>query len=283
MGFTIVVLVKQVPDTKNITGEAMRPDGTVNRDVLPAIFNPEDLNGLEEALRIKERFGGTITALSMGPPKAVEVLKECLYRGADRAVLVSDRGFSGSDTLATSYALSCAIKRIEDIDLIVCGRQAIDGDTAQVGPQVAEKLGINQLTNVSAILEVSGERVVVKRSIENGYQQLAAKPPLLLSVTAEANEPRSPSAKRVMGYKKIRTRKEEIGSDTWPDGPVDHIKLWDMGSIQADQDLCGFSGSATWVKKIENVVLTARETKQIENSEQGISGLIRELIDEHII
>ena len=283
MTLNMLVLVKQVPDTQNITGEAMRDDGTVNRDALPAIFNPEDLNGLEEALKIKDRLGGTITALSMGPPKAVEVLKESLYRGADKGILVSDRGFAGSDTLATSYALTCAVKRLPDFDLIFCGRQAIDGDTAQVGPQVAEKLGVNQLTSVSEILDVSRGRIEVKRLIENGYETVGTALPVLLTISSEANEPRSASAKRVMAFKNLCYRQDAEGTHCWPCEPIDHIKQWDMQAIAADSERCGFSGSATWVKKIENVVLTARETKQIENTEQGISGLINELMEEHII
>ncbi|MCF8105459.1 MAG: electron transfer flavoprotein subunit beta/FixA family protein [Desulfohalobiaceae bacterium] len=283
MNLNMIVLVKQVPDTQNVTGEAMRPDGTVNRDALPAIFNPEDLNALEEALKIKDQCGGSVTAISMGPPKAVEVLKDCLYRGADKAILVSDRAFAGSDTLATSYALTCAVRRLSGFDLIFCGRQAIDGDTAQVGPQVAEKLGINQLTGVSEILSVSGDRLEVKRLIEDGYEKLAAPLPLLLTVTAEANEPRSAGAKRVMCFKRIDCREDAEGTDCWQCEPIDHVKNWNMASIGADPERCGFSGSATWVKKIENVVLTTQETKRIENTDQGISGLIRELVDEHII
>ena len=283
MSLNMLVLVKQVPDTQNVTGEAMRPDGTVNRDALPAIFNPEDLHALEEALQIKDRLGGVVTALSMGPPKAADVLKECLYRGADKGILISDRGFAGSDTLATSYALTCAIKRLSSVDLILCGRQAIDGDTAQVGPQVAEKLGINQLTCVADILDISRERIVVKRQIENGYETLAAALPILLTVTSEANEPRSAGAKRVMGFKRIPCCEDAEGTDCWPCEPIEHIKQWDMQAIAADDERCGFSGSATWVKKIDNVVLTARETKRIENTDQGVAALITELMEEHII
>ncbi len=279
----MLVLVKQVPDTQNVTGEAMRPDGTVNRDALPAIFNPEDLNALEEALRVKDRLGGVVTAMSMGPPKAADVVKECLYRGADKGILVSDRGFAGSDTLATSYALTCAITRLSGFDLIFCGRQAIDGDTAQVGPQVAEKLGINQLTCVADILDISSDRIVVKRQIENGFEKLAAALPVLLTVTSEANVPRSANAKRIMGFKRIVCCEDAEGTDCWPCEPIEHIKQWDIQAIAADADRCGFSGSATWVKKIDNVVLTARETKGIENTDQGVAGLINELMEEHII
>ena len=154
MSLRIIVLVKQVPDTHNVTGEAMKEDGTVNRAALPAVFNPEDLNALEEALRLKERHGGRVSVLTMGPPAAVQVLRESLFRGADEVVLLSDAAFAGADTLATSYALSLAIAKMGEFDLVLCGRQAIDGDTAQVGPQTAEKLGLPQITCVSRIDEL---------------------------------------------------------------------------------------------------------------------------------
>ena len=145
----IIVLAKQVPDTRNVGKDAMKEDGTINRGALPAIFNPEDLNALEQALRIKDKFPGTtITMLTMGPGRAAEIIREGMFRGADNGYLLTDRSFAGADTLATSYALSMAIRKIGDFDLIIGGRQAIDGDTAQVGPQVAEKLGLPQVTNV---------------------------------------------------------------------------------------------------------------------------------------
>lgn len=173
MGLNLIVLVKQVPDTQNITGEAMKEDGTVNRAALPAIFNPDDLHALEAALEVKESIPGTrVSVLTMGPPSAVQVLKDSLYRGADFTALISDRKFAGADTLATSYALKCAIEKIGKYDIIFCGRQAIDGDTAQVGPQTAEKLGINQITNVSKIENIdSGKKeITAKRSIEGALK-----------------------------------------------------------------------------------------------------------------
>ena len=151
----IVVLVKQVPDTANVTGEAMKEDGTINRSALPAVFNPEDLNALEEALKLKDRHGARVTVVTMGPPAAVQVLRESLYRGADEVILLTDKAFAGADTLATSYALSLAVQKLGGADLVLCGRQAIDGDTAQVGPQTAEKLGYPQITCVSRIDELT--------------------------------------------------------------------------------------------------------------------------------
>jgi len=153
LGYDCVVCVKQVPDTSNITGDAMKEDGTVNRAALPAIFNPEDLNALEAALAIRDQFGGSVTAITMGPFAACEVLRECLYRGADRVILITDRRAAASDTLATSYILSRAVRTIGTYDLVFCGRQAIDGDTAQVGPQMAEKLGIPQVTYFEDLVE----------------------------------------------------------------------------------------------------------------------------------
>jgi electron transfer flavoprotein beta subunit len=288
MGLNIIVTVKQVPDTHNITGEAMKPDGTVNRNALPAVFNPEDLNALEEALKIKESAGGTITAITMGPPKAIDVLKDCLYRGADDVILVSDRQFAGADTLATSYALSCAIRKAGKFDLVFCGRQAIDGDTAQVGPQIAEKLNINQLTCVSEIVNVDEETITAKRSIENGFEVVRTRFPALLTITDEANEPRFPSAKRVMAYKDIASKKcDESYDDAYLEPgvcmPNEHIKEWNLESIEADPERCGLAGSPTKVKKIKSVVLTAGDAQQIPNTDKGISELMQSLIKENII
>ncbi|MFP4630001.1 MAG: electron transfer flavoprotein subunit beta/FixA family protein [Desulfohalobiaceae bacterium] len=287
MGLNMVVLVKQVPDTQNITEQAMKPDGTVNRDALPAIFNPEDLHALEEALRLKDAYGGRVTALSMGPPKAVEVLKECLYRGADDAILLSDRVFAGADTLATSYALQCAVQKIEDFDLVFCGRQAIDGDTAQVGPQLAEKLCINQLTSVYSVNSLQDREITVWRSTEQGYEQLKSRMPVLITVTAEANEPRPPSAKLVMAYKNVLCAEQDSYDQSYLDQECASsalaIKQWNADSIGADLERCGLKGSWTQVKKIENVILSAREAKEIEPTEEGVFALIRELKEEHII
>ena len=158
-GFKIIVLAKQVPDTRNVGKDAMKADGTVNRAALPAIFNPEDLNALEQALRIKDKFpGSTITLLTMGPGRAAEIIREGLFRGADDGILLTDRAFAGSDTLATSYAIAQTLKKYGKFDIIVAGRQAIDGDTAQVGPQVAEKLGIPQVTYAEEIQSIEKEK-----------------------------------------------------------------------------------------------------------------------------
>ena len=204
MGYNCVVLIKQVPDTKKITGDVMNDDGTVKRSALPAIFNPEDLNALELALQIKEQFGGHITVITMGLPAASAILRNSLFCGADDAILITDTRCAASDTLATSYILSCAVKRI-DYDIVLCGRQAIDGDTAQVGPQLAEKLGITQITYVEELIELDGKTITAQRNIGNGWQQVKAKLPVLLTVTGDANEPRVAAAKKMMKYKKALT------------------------------------------------------------------------------
>lgn len=287
MVLKIVNLVKQVPDTHNVTGDAMKPDGTINRAALPSITNPEDLNALEEALKIKETAGAVITVLSLGPPNAIRVLQESLYRGVDDAILITDQKFAASDTLATSYALKCAIDKIGKFDLIICGRQAIDGDTAQVGPQIAEKLGINQLTSVSKILKVSDKEITVQREIDGGYEILRSKLPALITVVAEANEPRFPSVKKIMAYKNITCK----CSDSYDDAYIHpecgttcgYVKQWNVEDIKADIKLCGLSGSPTKVKNIQNVVLKARETKMLTSNETDINNLIHELVTEHII
>lgn len=288
MALKMIVTVKQVPDTHNITGEAMKPDGTVNRAVLPAIMNPEDLNALEEAIRIKERIGGHITAITMGPPKAVQILKECLYRGADDVIIISDRRFAGADTLATAYTLKYAAEKIGNFDLILCGRQAIDGDTAQVGPQIAEKLGINQITNLLAILEINQKEITVKRAIEDGYEIVKSKLPVLVTVTAEANHPRSPSAKLVMTYKNIDKKDTNDSYDeaylaTENTKLINHITEWNADSLGISEEICGLSGSPTKVKTVQNVVLAVNDIREIPSTYAGIAGLVHELIADHII
>ena len=284
----IIVMVKQVPDTHNVTEEAMKADGTVNRAALPAIINPEDLNALEEALKIKDRIDAHITAITMGPAKATEVLKECLYRGADDVILISDRKFAGADTLATAYTLKYAIEKIGKYDLILCGRQAIDGDTAQVGPQVAEKLNINQITNLLEVVDIDEHRMTVRRAIANGYEVVRSGFPLLVTVSGEANQPRSPRAKLVMAYKNIE---KDVRGDSYDVSYMEteethmlsRIVEWNADSIGVDPSICGLAGSPTKVKKIENVVLAVNDIKQIPCTEAGIHGLMQELKSDHII
>jgi electron transfer flavoprotein beta subunit len=300
----IVVLVKQVPDTANVTGDAMKDDGTINRAALPAIFNPEDLNALEEGLRLRDRCGGRVTVLTMGPPSAAQVLREALFRGADEVVLLSDRAFAGADTLATSYALARAVERLGRADLVLCGRQAIDGDTAQVGPQTAEKLGLPQITGVVRIDEVVPEPVggwvTATRVVENGTETLRAPLPALLTVTGDANEPRPPSVKLVMTYKDAVAEALPDYDDSYldPDSGAAEVCLvtragrkvcrarvvqWDAAAIEAERELVGLRGSPTRVKKIDSVVLTAGEAQLVEATDDGVRTLVRELIEEHIL
>lgn len=302
MAYNCVVLIKQVPDTKRITGQAMNDDGTVNRSALPAIFNPEDLNALELALQIKEDFGGKVTVITMGLPAATSILRDSLFRGADDAILLTDKKCAASDTLATSYIISCAVKKLNP-DIVLCGRQAIDGDTAQVGPQLAEKLGITQITYVEKLIELNGKRITVRRNIGNGFQKVRTEIPLLLTVTSEANDARVAAAKKMMKYKNalapvevaqsIKAQNPDADETTIKDliehkcGILDEkellIKQWDLDFIDADLKWCGRNGSPTKVHRIQSVVLTAKESKEIEPNDQGISDMIHELIADKTI
>lgn len=294
MGYNCLVLVKQVPDTKRITGQAMNDDGTVNRAALPAIFNPEDLNALELALDIKDKYGATVTAMTMGLPTAADVLRAGLYRGADEAVLITDRRCAASDTLATSYILSCAVKKLNP-DIVLCGRQAIDGDTAQVGPQIAEKLDLPQITYVEELLELSKSSIRVKRNLGNGWQEVKSQLPVLLTVLDTANEPRVGRAKQMMKCKAAKCRME-LEAAAQEDGSIDVdavckeleekgllIKQWDLDFLKADLQWCGRDGSPTKVHRIQSVVLAAKETRDIEPTQQGIDAMIHELIVDHTI
>ncbi|MCD4830899.1 MAG: electron transfer flavoprotein subunit beta/FixA family protein [Anaerohalosphaeraceae bacterium] len=302
MAYNCVVLIKQVPDTKKITGEAMNDDGTVNRGALPAIFNPEDLNALELALDIKDQYGGAVTVITMGLPSASDILRQSLYRGADEAILVTDRRCAASDTLATSYILSAAVKKL-DYDIVLCGRQAIDGDTAQVGPQLAEKLGIPQVTYVEELLSLDGESMTARRNIGNGWQEVRCEMPLLVTVIDEANEPRVASARKLMKNKNALTPVEvEVSARQGnPDASAEKIaelvkrktqelqenglliKQWDLDDIEADLTWCGRDGSPTKVHRIQSVVLSAKDSKFVEPTEQGVADMIHELISDKTI
>jgi electron transfer flavoprotein beta subunit len=302
VAYNCVVLIKQVPDTKRITGEAMNEDGTVNRGSLAAIFNPEDLNALELALEIRGQFGGRITVITMGLPAAAQVLRESLYRGADEVILITDRRCAASDTLATSYILSCAVKKL-DYDIVLCGRQAIDGDTAQVGPQLAEKLGITQITYVEELIGLDGRTITAQRNVGNGWQQVRCELPALLTVTKEANEPRVSAAKKMMKYKKAMTAidvEQQIKGDN-PNADeasvqelIKHkcrvleekgllIKQWDLDFLESDLCWCGRNGSPTKVHRIQSVVLAAKESKDVSADDAGIANMIHELIEDKTI
>lgn len=295
-GYNSVVLVKQVPDTHHVTGEVMKADGTMNRAALPAIFNPEDLNALEMALQVRETYGGMITVITMGPPKAAEILREALYRGADRVILLSDRKFAGADTLATSYALKCAIEKTGRYDLIFCGRQAIDGDTAQVGPQVAEKLGIPQITYADNITELSDGYITVQRAFDMGAELVKCSLPCLLTVVGTANRPRPASARKRIACKLAATPLEyadilsvrpqfqsEAELDSYLAGRGLKIPVWSAADIAADEAWLGLAGSPTQVYKINFVKLETAESKEISATPAGIAALIEELIQEYVV
>ena len=256
-----MVLAKQVPDTRNVGKDAMKADGTVNRAALPAIFNPEDLNALEQALQLKEKYPGTVVKLlTMGPPRAADIIREGLYRGADGGVLLTDRAFAGADTLATSYALACAVRKMGDFDLVIGGRQAIDGDTAQVGPQVAEKLGIPQITYAEEIVSAEKGKVVVKRRLERGVETVEASYPVVITVNGSADDCRPRNAKATQKYKYAKTQSERQADDSsyfcalCEERPYLNLTEWGVADVDADLSQVGLAGSPTKVKQIENIV-----------------------------
>ncbi len=290
----IIVLAKQVPDTRNVGKDAMKEDGTINRAALPAIFNPEDLNALEQALRIKEQYPDTtITMLTMGPGRAAEIIREGLYRGADNGYLLTDRAFAGADTLATSYALSMAIRKIGKFDLIIGGRQAIDGDTAQVGPQVAEKLGIPQITYAEEIVKIDPAKITVKRGISGGVETVTAPMPILITVNGSAAECRPRNAKLLQKYKRALGAQEKAEitktgatlpfAEMYDQYPYLNIVEWSVADVEGDMMQCGLSGSPTKVKTVQNIVFQAKENKVISSEDNEIDALMKELIENHTI
>ena len=301
MSLRIIVLAKQVPDTRNVGKDAMKEDGTVNRAALPAIFNPEDLNALEQALRLKDAYpGSTVTLLTMGPGRAAEIIREGLYRGADGGFLLTDRAFAGADTLATSYALATAIKKINDYDIIIGGRQAIDGDTAQVGPQVAEKLGLTQITYAEEILNVdeAARRITVKRHIDGGVETVEGPLPIVITVNGSAAPCRPRNARLVQKYKRAMGAQEKAAHPTacHPDVPSElpyadlyekrpylNIQEWSVNDVNGDVTQCGLSGSPTKVKTIQNIVFQAKESKTLTSADKDIEEMIVELLANHTI
>ena len=300
MSLKIIVLAKQVPDTRNVGKDAMKEDGTINRAALPAIFNPEDLNALEQALRLKDAYPGTtVTLLTMGPGRAAEIIREGLYRGADGGYLLTDRAFAGADTLATSYALATAIKKIGDYDIIIGGRQAIDGDTAQVGPQVAEKLGLTQVTYAEEILNVDEKNrsITVKRHIDGGVETVEGPLPIVITVNGSAAPCRPRNAKLVMKYKRALGAQEKVPAPAChPEGvsalpypelyekrPYLNIPEWSVADVNGDLAQCGLSGSPTKVKAIQNIVFQAKESKTLTGSDKDVEDLNVELLANHTI
>lgn len=296
MSLKIIVLAKQVPDTRNVGKDAMKADGTVNRAALPAIFNPEDLNALEQALRLKDAYPGTtVTLLTMGPGRAAEVIREGMYRGADGGYLLTDRAFAGADTLATSYALAMAVRKIKEYDVIIGGRQAIDGDTAQVGPQVAEKLGLTQITYAEEILKVDqpNGRITVKRHIDGGVETVEGPLPIVITVNGSAAPCRPRNARLVQKYKRALGGQEKAAinqsteyipyADLYEKYAYLNITEWSVSDVEGEIAQCGLSGSPTKVKTIENIVFQAKESKTLSNSDRDIEGMIVELLANHTI
>jgi electron transfer flavoprotein beta subunit len=256
------------------------------------------MNALELALDLRERCGGRVAVATMGPPGAATVLRQALYMGADEAFLVTDRRFAGAVTLASSFTLACAARKYKDYDLVLCGRQAIDGDTAQVGPQLAEKLGLPQVTYVEAVLSVENGRIRVRNLFEGGREITEAPLPALLTVVNTANTPRPPRARRIMRYKKAVTRSELAaahGNRDYEDANLlaseeerlrRHglwIHEWHLDDLDADPDRVGLAGSPTKVKQIESVVLAGREFENVPTTDQDINRLVHRLIEEHIL
>ena len=301
MKYKIVVLAKQVPDTRNVGKDAMTAEGTVNRAALPAIFNPDDLLALEQALRLKEMNpGSTVGILTMGPPRAGEIIRQGLYRGADTGWLLTDRLFAGADTLATSYALATAIRKIGDVDIVLGGRQAIDGDTAQVGPQVAQKLGLNQVTYAEEILKIENGVATIRRHIDGGVETVEAPLPILITVNGSAEPCRPANARLVMKYKRAACPLELLPPPVRPGQPEPEprdtsydylygerpyltLNQWSVADIDGDPGQCGLAGSPTKVKTVKNIVFQAKESKTLTGSDADVNGLVKELLDEKII
>ena len=289
MSLNIVVLAKQVPDTRNVGKDAMKEDGTINRAALPAIFNPEDLNALEQALRLKDANPGSkVTILTMGLPRAAEVIREAIFRGADNGIVLTDRVLGGADTLATSYSLAQAVKKIENYDIILGGRQAIDGDTAQVGPQIAEKLGLPQVTYAEEILDLKDGFVTVRRRLESGVETVKSPLPCVVTVNGSAAECRPRNAQRLIKYKRAVSTSEKAKLSEEQQAFVNareylNIPEWSAAYVEADPEQIGMAGSPTKVKGIENVVFTAKESLRLENNDEQLENLIKELITNHTI
>ena len=293
MKLNIVVLAKQVPDTRNVGKDAMTAEGTVNRPALPAIFNPEDLNALEQALRIKDTDPDNIKVgvVTMGPPRAGEIIRQSLYRGADCGWLLTDRKSAGADTLATAYFLSKAIEKIDKevwhVDMVIGGRQAIDGDTAQVGPQVAQKLGLNQVTYAEEVQKIEDGKVTIRRHIDGGVETVVAPLPVLVTVNGTAAPARPCNAKRVMKYKYATCPMERKGDEPWAalyeQRPYLTLGQWSIADCGADYEQCGLAGSPTKVSAVKSIVFQAKESKRLTASDADVEGLVKELLAENII
>ncbi|OPJ61530.1 electron transfer flavoprotein subunit beta/FixA family protein [Clostridium oryzae] len=257
----IVVCLKQVPDTTAVKIDPKT--GTLIREGVPSIINPEDKNALEEALKIKDNNGATVTVISMGPPQAKNALREALSMGADEAILITDRAFGGADTLATSNTIAGALKKL-DYDIIFAGRQAIDGDTAQVGPEIAEHLGIPQVTYVQEV-KVEGNKLIINKALEDGYEIVEVNTPVLLTAIKELNTPRYMNAKDIFAS----ANKE--------------IKMWTAADIDVDPAKLGLKGSPTKVKKSMTKELKGAGEIVNKPADEAVSYVIGKLKEKHYI
>jgi len=261
----IIVLIKQVPDTTEIKIDPKT--GTLIREGIESIINPDDRHAIEVAVSLKEELGGKTTALSMGPPQAIDAVSEALGMGIDQGILLTDKNFAGADTWATAYTLGKALRKIKGYDLIICGRQAIDGDTAQIGPQVAEFLNLPQLTYVREIEQIDEKRIVVKRALEDGYERVESPLPALITVLGEINRPRHPRVSFLI----------EACQDKAP------IKIWDAADLGVTVQEIGLNGSLTRVIKTFSPK-GKREAEMLKgDTEEVVSQLIGRLHEKHLV
>lgn len=263
LGMNIIVLVKQVPDTAEV--KINRETNTLIRDGVPSIINPYDRYAIEEALRLREKHGGTVTALTMGPPQAAEALKEAVSLGVDEVVLVSDRAFAGADTWATSYALSMAVRKIGQYDLVIAGKQAIDGDTAQVGPETADMLGIPFVAYVRKIEQIGAGTMIVERMMDEGYDVVETSLPCLITVVKEINTPRLPSLKGKMKAKNLK------------------VTPWSAKDIGADENKIGLKGSPTQVVRIFPPAPRGQRAILSGSVEEQVAALAQKLKEQSLI
>ena len=258
----ILVCVKQVPDTSGKV--AVNPDGTLNRASMQTIINPDDMNAVEAALKLKDELGCKVTVVTMGPPPAEGMLRELMAMGVDEGVLVTAREFGGSDTWATSYIIATAIKKIPDYDIIFCGRQAIDGDTAQVGPQIAEQLNIPQITYVQK-LDIEGDKVIVQRQLEDGYTVVEAKMPVLLTAIKELNTPRYMTPKGIFeAYNKT-------------------VQVWGFNDVPVDAEKIGLKGSPTNVNRTFSPEAKGKGIMLEGADKETVKTLIAKLDEKHLM
>ena len=259
----IVVCIKQVPDTTDVKIDSKT--NTLIRKGVESIINPYDMNALEVALTMREDYGGKVTVISMGPPQVEESLKEAISLGVDDVILLSDRAFAGADTLATAYTLATGIEKIVGYDLILCGKQAIDGDTAQVGPGIAENLNIPHTTYVKEIRKVEEDSITVKKIIETGYEIIEMELPALLTITKEINEPRLPSIRGVLRSREIK------------------VPVWTADELILDRDLIGLDGSPTQVVSVETPEIDVEGEMISGTSEEQVAHLLESLSEQKVL